>query len=282
MLEVKQLSEGASFDVEFLDVGSIRESTKPHRHEYFEVFWVISGNGNQSIDFVKYDMSAKKMFFITPGQVHDVHELPESIYAISFNAEFVSSQVQSQLPIDKLFLQNRREKPYVQLDSKGQVHLINLIKIIEDELSSPVPDRSLMSTLLVSFLRYVMRFLEEEVQSYSLKDTRMVNILELIEDNFTTRKDTSFYADRLAMTNKRLNELTKEQFSKTVTQLIHDKIIVEARRLLAFTDKTIKAIGIDLGYHDISYFCRFFKRISGITPQKFREEWFNKSNSSLT
>lgn len=279
MLEVKQLSEGASFDVEFLDVGSIRESTKPHRHEYFEVFWVISGNGNQSIDFVKYDMSAKKMFFITPGQVHDVHELPESIYAISFNAEFVSSQVQSQLPIDKLFLQNRREKPYVQLDSKGQVHLINLIKIIEDELSSPVPDRSLMSTLLVSFLRYVMRFLEEEVQSYSLKDTRMVNILELIEDNFTTRKDTSFYADRLAMTNKRLNELTKEQFSKTVTQLIHDKIIVEARRLLAFTDKTIKAIGIELGYHDISYFCRFFKRISGITPQKFREEWFNKNNS---
>ena len=278
MLEVKQLSKGASFDVEFLDVGSIRESTKPHRHEYFEVFWVISGNGNQSIDFVKYDMSPRKMFFITPGQVHDVHELPESIYAISFNAEFVSSQVQSQLPIDKLFLQNRRDKPYVELDEIGQVHLTNLIKIIEQELSSSEPDRSLMSTLLVAFLRYVMRFLEEEVQSYSLKDTRMVNILELIEDNFTNRKDTSFYADRLAMTNKRLNELTKEQFSKTVTQLIHDKIIVEARRLLAFTDKTIKAIGIELGYHDISYFCRFFKRISGITPQKFREDWFNKNN----
>jgi AraC-like DNA-binding protein len=277
MLEIKRLPDGASFDVEFLGIGSIPESPKPHRHEYFEIFWILSGNGRQSIDFVEYEMSPNKMFFITPGQVHDVHELSDNIYAISFNAEFINSQVQSQLPIDKLFLQNRSEKPYIVLDEQGNKDLSNLIKIIENEFNTNSSDKDLMSMLLVSFLRYVMRYLESEVRSYSLKDTRMVKLLKLIDEHFHSRKDASFYAEQLAMTNKRLNELSKEQFGHTVTQLIHDKIIVEARRMLAFTDKTIKAIGLELGYEDTSYFGRFYKRLSGTTPQQFREKWFSSN-----
>lgn len=276
MLEIKQLPKGSAFDVEYLGKGSIPESPEPHRHEYFEIFWVLSGKGAQSIDFIEYEMSPQKVFFITPGQVHDVHVLPDSIYAISFNAEYIDSQQQSQTPIDKLFLQNRSEKPYVILDDIGDKHLKGIINIIELELQSEVPDKDLMSTLLVSFLRYVMRYLDTEVQSYSPKDQRMIHVLKLIDEHFQQRQDTGFYADKLAMTNKRLNELTKIQFGKTVTQLLHDKVIVEARRLLAFTDMTIKSISIELGYQDTSYFCRFFKRLSGVSPQIFRENWFNK------
>lgn len=276
MLEIKQLPDGSSFDVEFIGVGAVPEFPEPHRHEYFEIFWVLLGQGRQSIDFVEHEMLPGRMFFITPGQVHDVHELPDNIYAISFNAEFIDSQVQSQVPIDKLFLQNRSDKPYITLDDKGNKHLTGLINIIEQELKAPAPDKDLMSTLMVSFLRYVMRYLDSEVQSYSPKDPRMVNVLKLVDEHFKERKDTGFYADKLAMTNKRLNELTKEQFGKTVTQLLHDKVIVDARRLLAFTDMTIKSIAIELGYQDTSYFCRFFKRLSGVSPQTFRENWFNQ------
>ena len=275
MLEIKKLPDGVSFDLEFIDIDSIPESLQPHRHEYFEIFWVLKGTGSHSIDFVKYDMSLNQMFFITPGQIHDVHELPANIYAISFNAEFLTSHIQNQLPIDKLFLQNRTDKPFIDLDECGNNHLKNLIKVVEEELIIEAPDKDLISTLLVSFLRYLMRYLENNVQSYSDKDLRVVKVLKLIDEHFIDKKNVDFYSDKLAISSKRLNELTKNQFDKTVKQLVHDKVIVEARRLLAFTDKTVKTISYELGYQDESYFCRFFKRLSGVSPQKFREKWFN-------
>lgn len=276
MLEIKQIPDGALFSVDFVGEGAAPETPEPHRHEYFEIFWILSGEGKQSIDFVEHEMRARRMFFITPGQVHDVHVLPGTLYAISFNAEFINLQQSSQLPMDKLFLQNRSDQPYVDLDELGDVHLRNVMAIIEQELDAHSPDKDMMSTLLVSFLRYVMRYLNTEVQSYSAKDSRMLKLLKLVDSHFIERKDTGFYSDKLAMTSKRLNELTKDQFSKTVTQLLHDKVIVEARRLLAFTNKTIKSIAFELGYQDTSYFCRFFKRLSGVSPQVFRENWHNK------
>lgn len=271
MLETMKLARGVSFDVEFLDINAVPEFDTPHRHEYFEIFWVVAGSGMQSIDFVEYEMTPGQIFFITPGQVHHVTELPDNLYAISFNAEFIDSNSLSRLPIDKLFLQNRSQKPYIELDSTGDENLRHLIRIIEQELLFEAPDRDLMSNLLVSFLRYVMRYLDGGVQSYSHKDPRMVSILKLIDQHFANRKDTGFYAEKLAMTYKRLNELTKQQFGKTVTQLLHDKVIVEARRQLVYTNKTVKTIGFELGYLDTSYFCRFFKRVTGESPQLFRD-----------
>jgi len=274
MIEIKRLPDGQSFDVEALTVGTLPETPVPHRHEYFEIFWVLEGTGRQSIDFIEYDMNPGQIFFITPGQVHDVHTLPDNIYAISFNAEFIDSEAKSQLPIDRLFLQNRCERPYVFTDAQGSKELRSLIDIISRELQSTSKDKDLMSILLVSFLRYVMRYLDEEDCFHRAStDMRMVKLLKLIDSNFRERKDTGFYSDNLAMTSKRLNELSKTQFSRTVTELIHEKTIVEARRKLAFTDETIKRISLNLGYKDTSYFCRFFKRVSEQSPQSFRDTW---------
>lgn len=260
------------FDIELLDEPAI-ETPIPHRHEYFEIFWVLEGEGYQSIDFLEFPMLANKVFFIAPGQVHDVKQVPNKFCAISFNAEFINAESQSQLPIDRLFLQNRSDKPYLTLDEKGKEDIRSLVNILIKEKNSTTADKALMSTLLLAFLRYMMRYLDDHKDYTSSADLRMVRLLELIDDHFKTHKEVTFYAEKLAMTGKRLNELSKEQFSKTVTQLLHDKVIVEARRELAFSHKSIKTISIELGYKDTSYFCRFFKRLSGKSPQSFRFDW---------
>lgn len=274
MLEIKRLPKGALFDVELLQIGSLPETPEPHRHEYYEIFWVLAGKGTQSIDFVQYEMTPNKMFFITPGQVHDVHILPDSIYAISFNAEFIDAQQLTKATIDKLFLQNRAAKPFIELDDVGNKHLGSIIKVVVDELERGSPDNDLLVSLLVSFLRYVTRYLIEQHSPLRSQDIRMLKLLELIDKEFIKHKDTGYYSNRLAMTSKRLNELAKGQFGKTVTQLVHEKVIVEARRMLTFTEKTVKTIAIELGFDDVSYFCRFFKRLTGLPPQRYREKWF--------
>lgn len=272
MIEIKRLPKGAIFDIELLDEPTI-ETPNPHRHEYFEIFWVLEGEGYQSIDFLEFPMLSNKIFFIAPGQVHDVRQVPNKFCAISFNAEFINAESQSQQPIDRLFLQNRSDKPYLALDEQGQKDIRSLVNILIAEKNSATADKALMSTLLLAFLRYMMRYLDDNENCASNADLRMVRLLNLVDSHFKTHKDAGFYAEQLAMTTKRLNELSKEQFSKTVTQLLHDKVIVEARRELAFSQKNITTIAIELGYKDTSYFCRFFKRLSGSSPQSFRLQW---------
>ncbi len=272
MIEIKKLPKGAIFDIDLID-DPIIETPVPHRHEFFEIFWVLEGKGYQSIDFNEYSMLPGKVFFIAPGQVHDVRTVPTKLCSISFNPEFINAESQSQLPIDRLFLQNRCAKPFLLLDKQGEKDIRALIDIMIVELNSEMPDKDLMSTLLLAFLRYMMRYLDDQEDCTSNADLRMVKLLKLIDDNFKVRKDVTYYAEQLSMTGKRLNELSKEQFSKTVTQLLHDKVIVEARRELAFTHKSIKTISMELGYKETSYFCRFFKRLSGQSPQSFRQEW---------
>lgn len=92
----------------------------------------------------------------------------------------------------------------------------------------------------------------------------------LLDAHFRRQKQTLFYAEQLSLSTKRLNELSKKYFGKTVAQLIHEKIMVEAKRELIYTNRTIKAIALELGFEDVAYFTRYFKRATGLTPQTFR------------
>ena len=281
MLTIKQIPDGGVFSVDFVGLDATPETPEPHRHEYFEIFWTLAGEGRHSIDFVQYEMKAGRMFFISPGQVHDVDDLPDALYAISFNAEFINAQQSSQTSIEQLFLQHQTQPPYIDLDHKGSENLKGVMRIIDQELERQNPDNNLMSHLLVSLLRYVMRYLTCQTSLDNKTDNRMIRLLKLMDEHYVQRRDTGFYSDKLAITSKRLNELTREKFSKTVTQMLHDKVTVEARRLLVFSDKTIKSIAFQLGYQDTSYFCRFFKRQSGMTPAEFRANWHNQHPKAL-
>ena len=101
----------------------------------------------------------------------------------------------------------------------------------------------------------------------------MLKLLSLIDEHFISKKHSEYYADQLSLSIKRVNELSQKYFSKTVTRMIHEKIIVEARRELAFTSKSVKSIASDLGFQDVAYFSRFYKKSTQQTPQSFRNQW---------
>lgn len=262
------------FDVDLLDIGAKPETPTPHRHEYYEIFWVLQGKGSQSIDFEEYLMEPGRMFFITPGQIHDVHVLPDKLYAISFKAEFIKSESQIQSSINKLFVHNFSDQPYIEISDQGQTDLLKIIDVIDAELTSDTANQDLLSTLMAVFIQYVTRFVSGGGDSEGKSsDDRMLKLLTLVDQYYHVRKDAGFYSDKLSITSKRLNELARERFSKTITQMIHDRVIVEACRELAFSHKTVKTIAFGLGYKDVSYFCRFYKRVTGKSPQEFRQDW---------
>ena len=94
----------------------------------------------------------------------------------------------------------------------------------------------------------------------------------LIEKNFVEMKSVSGYADLLHISSGHLNDTVNEATGKTASDLIHDRIILEAKRLLYHSEKTVKEIGYALNSDDPSHFAKFFKNHSGSTPEAFRQQ----------
>ena len=92
---------------------------------------------------------------------------------------------------------------------------------------------------------------------------------DLIEENFRSEKFVKDYAAKLNITEKHLNRVTKSCIGKTSTQLISERIVLEAKRMLIYSTLNVSQIAEELGYFDNSYFVRFFKKNVGITPNVF-------------
>ena len=97
------------------------------------------------------------------------------------------------------------------------------------------------------------------------------NLMKFIEEHFRTKHAPSEYAELLNITPKALGRVTKKHFNKTMTDLIAERIIIEAKRELYLTDKQVKLIASELGYKDEYYFSRFFKNYAKVSPQIYRE-----------
>jgi len=135
--------------------------------------------------------------------------------------------------------------------------------------------------LLVSYLKIILitasrlKLEQQPMAAESLKDNRQPFILQklkdAIEENFKTRHSASEYADLLYISPKSLAKITKSHFNKTLSSLINERIIIEAKRELYLTDKTVKEIAYELGYEDEFYFSRFFKTNTDLSPQLYRD-----------
>ncbi len=247
---------------------------KPHRHDYFEVIWTEEGEGVHCIDFTEYPLRPKTLYLIAPGQVHQITTPPELMYILSFQMDFIGAGYRKQLLLQEAFATFSLERACITLDADGYRHLDYLGEMMEYELRRSTTDWDLLESLLTAFLHYLNRYLPDNSPESVYFDPRVMKLFELIEINYREQRHNDFYGHEIGLTPKRLNELTRQYVGKTVTQLIHERVMVAACRDLAFTTKTIQEIAFELGYEDTSYFCRFFRREIGVSPKQFRSQMF--------
>ncbi|GAL20684.1 transcriptional regulator AraC family [Vibrio maritimus] len=242
-----------------------------HRHDYFEIIWCLDDIGKQSIDFVEYPSKKGRFFTIAPGQVHETAELTDNYRMMIFSTDFLENRPRHQRMFNAVFRAHDDQQPYFDTSDDGLAYFEPLFALLLDEFHQPQTDWDLIESLLTSFLRYLLRFSIDTEDKQVVKDTRMTKVLELIECHYRSQRHVQFYADALSITSKRLNELTKKHVGKTITRLLHDRILLEANRDLLFSTKTVKTIALDLGFDDPSYFGRFYRGQMGESPAEFRK-----------
>ncbi|CAK2460040.1 AraC family transcriptional regulator, transcriptional activator of pobA [Vibrio crassostreae] len=243
---------------------------EPHRHEYWELVWCVDDLGSQSIDFVDYDNKVGRIFTIAPGQVHRSELVGENARLLVFTPGFVKTNHRNTQLVDTVFAMHQSRPPYLDCNEEGNRYLLPIFTMIKEECERENSDWDLVESLVNSFLRYILRFATQSSLKGEVRDSRVNKVVDLIEQHYTTHKQCDFYAYALSITNKRINEIVKADKGKTVTQLIHDRIILEANRELIFSTKTIKTIAFELGFEDPAYFSRFYRGQMNESPAEFR------------
>ncbi|MEI8204242.1 MAG: helix-turn-helix domain-containing protein [Bacteroidota bacterium] len=246
-----------------------------HRHDYFFILALNKGMDNHEIDFVSYDVCDHSVFFMRPGQVHQLRLEAESTgYLMEFKSDFYYPQdnVSSQL------LRKASTKNLCQLDAERVKKLLLILEYVLQEYTDKREGyyeviKANLSIFFIELMRH-----RRNRQGSSNIDTlysqeRLEELLELIEKHIFDQKQVSQYAEMLNLTAYQLNAITKTTLGKSCSDLINEYIILESKRYLLTTTNQINQIADHLGYDDISYFIRFFKKHTGYSPESFRNNF---------
>jgi AraC-like DNA-binding protein len=233
---------------------------------------VTGGNGSHAIDLNELDLSRGSLFLILPNQVH---HLTKSVdlkgHAVLFNDQVIANW-RGHLPAWTLLRTQQRFQ--VRVAPAALPAWTRRFKDIVSELS--VGDRYTMDAVGHSiglFLIHVVRLIQDRpAQRPKVPQDFLYNFQQLIEQHFRDLKSPSQYADQLHITANYLNSLCKIRAVKSAGELIRQRILLEAKRLLAHSDKSVSEIAFQLQFEDNSYFGRFFKRYTGKSPGVFRKQ----------
>jgi AraC-like DNA-binding protein len=267
------------FQVEIFDANRHFQVDYPHRHDFYEVLYLSCGSGYHIIDSNKYKIKPPCVFFLSPGQTHNL-ELSHDIdgYIFLFTAEFylINQKNKNRLLEFPFFFSVDQENPPLYLPNEDDNNFLkNLFyracnEIDRDEIPSEEVIRSLLDLVLLTCNQL---YPDEYKKVQKGKGHILVkNFLRLIEENYQNNLRVNDYAEKLAITSNHLTQLVKQITGKTSVELIREKILVEVKRLLLHTNYTVSEIAVLLNFPDQSYFTKFFKKQTGITPLQYRKK----------
>ncbi len=265
------------FHVEPFDANRHFQVSYPHRHDFFEVLFLTKGSGFHVIDSSKYKIQPPCIFFMSPGQAHKL-ELSSDIegFIYIFAAEFYLFDKSNQnrlLEYPFFFTVNQDNPPLILNDNSDFIKQL-FIKAI-DELSKEEYSVSLLRSLLDTILNYASSiYKNDELQVASGKGHLLVKrFYQLVEENYRKNLSVNQYADMLAITPNHLTQTIKQLTGRTSNDVLQSKQMLEIKRLLVHTNLTVTQIADELNFSDQSYFTKFFKKVTGVTPSVFRSEF---------
>ncbi|TSE09796.1 helix-turn-helix domain-containing protein [Aquimarina algiphila] len=248
-----------------------------HSHSYYQIIWFFEDGGEHVVDFKTYVIKKNTILFIPKDHIHAFdHNLDVKGWLIHFNESFfMHNDVDVFL---KYNIFNSQENPCYVIDKETAITASSYMDLIRKELSQRdmfgYEDivRFSLKSLLINLERIHRIEGDTSLQFNNHYELQFAKYKELIEENYEKGLSVSEYAELLNVSSKTLTTITKNVVGKSASQLISERIILEAKRLLRFTALQIGEIAFKVGFEDASYFVKFFKRHVGNSPGGYRNE----------
>jgi len=253
----------------------------PHKHSFYHLVYFTKGSGSHSIDFVHFPVEAGQIYFMAPGQVHswDFDQQPDG-YIVNFSEQYLQALIANPgYPDQFSFFSGIASQQVIVIPSAGRQQIEEILETIVREGNSTAAfkddfARAALVQLLILVNRYTNKEGEEHRSNYNT--VLLQNFRKLIEQHYKEKRLTKDYAAMLYITPNHLNALSKDVTGRSAGELIRDRILLEAKRLLVNARLTIAQIAGELNFIDNSYFSKFFRKYEGITPEAFRKQIIKK------
>lgn len=253
---------------------------KPHSHNFYLCVLFTKGTGTHEIDFNTYSINPGKVFFLKPSQTHfwKFATQPEG-FILFHSQEFYELKFLEHTLHSFPFFYSYQNPPVLELAPK-QLNELNLK--FQEVYTEYLQNKLLRELKIVNSINNIYieltRVYTVNINLEKLNSSNYSNILEhlesLINTHFYKEKFPKFYANKLSITTKHLNRVVKKTLNKTTSQLISERIILEAKRLIVHSKGNLSTIAYTLEFSDYSYFSKFFKSKTGMTPLDFRKKYF--------
>ena len=270
------------FEVKKINLETSCVANENEMSEHFKVFWIEEGFGTYQVDFQSFSINKAGLFFLSPGQVLSVEtEKVKSGYQISFDKEFYCVETHGkEIACNGVLFNNVYRIGAIPLTEDESPQFRQLVQNMIQELENPGPaHREMLETYLRMFLIQALRK-KDEIEPAASSATEETNqlvadFIALVNKHFREIHAVSDYAEKLFISPKSLAKRLKALNHKTPTELIRDRIVLQAKRELRYTQKTVKEIAFDLGFEDPAYFTRLFKKAENLSPQAYREDFLS-------
>ncbi|WP_215224963.1 AraC family transcriptional regulator [Echinicola shivajiensis] len=258
------------------------EITVPHKHDFFLTVLFTKGTGMHEIDFEQYLISPGSVFMLNPGQSHHWELSKDTDGYIFFHSkEFFDAVFTENTIYEFPFFYSLLNPSKLLLKAEDVPYISDLFQRV---YSAKMEESYLRKSKIVSLLNLIYielssLYLSSSIGELSKPSTYSLHLREfelLIEGHYKKEKSVAAYADMMNMTSRHLNRMTKEAIGKSPSELIVDRVILEAKRLLSHSKTSLSLIAEDLGYDDYAYFSRLFSKRVGMGPSKFQKIYQNK------
>ncbi|MFC6089080.1 AraC family transcriptional regulator [Saccharothrix sp. BKS2] len=251
----------------FDTIGPMSRAAFPHRHTFHEIVYVTGGTGAHVVDLARWELAPPHLCVITPGQVHhwaDTRDLEG--FVVLFTEDFLLDH-----PADRELLRRLGERPWLTLDEATHHRMLRLLAELEEEYRRGAEGagsvlRALLHVLVVRAARLPATPAAAPARAGAVAGefARLAGRAE--HASWSVRA----YAERIGVTPGHLTEAVKAATGRTPSELVREARTREAQRLLAKTDLAVRQVAARVGFTDPAYFCRFFRRETGVSPGGFR------------
>ncbi len=269
----------AFFELTSLRVDTYCVANRDEVSSHFKVIWIEDGTGTYLVDTNEFSVEGSGLFTLSPGQIFCVKsEKIKKAYQIEFDSEFYCVESHGkEIACNGLLFNNVHQASVISVgEADKPIFEIILNQMISELENKGLSHKELLISYLRMFLIHALRLLEKQ-ESETLPVTHQSNqqvqdFIALVDKQFKNEHTVKGYAEQLFISPKSLAKKLHALGYPTPLQLIQDRILIEAKRLLKFSQMSIKEIAFELGFEDPAYFSRLFSKNVELSPAAYRKQ----------
>ncbi|MFK8008357.1 MAG: AraC family transcriptional regulator [Saprospiraceae bacterium] len=266
LIDCEKISEAENFT---------RDNT-PFWIDFHEIFIVTSGSGVFLLDDENINFSKGTILLLPPNKWRQWKKIKGNLdgYFLIFEEEFMSNFFNDRLFLFRFhYFYNNAKPSFIQIAPNKFSDFLTRIMEVRKELGRLNTDsehflRAILYYILISINRYYQE--QFDVKEEFFENNLTLRFRKLLEKEIRNFHDISYYADTLQVSKSHLNKTVKESLGRSTSQVIKERLLIEAKRSLLYSSSNVSEISYDLNFSEPANFNRFFKKMTSLTPKEYR------------